>query len=247
MFFDLDLEDFSVQSILNEADDNDTESFQLGSLEADANGAMDALNGDDITTQEKESPGGDNNQDNNAEEPANEEDGREDQGNDDAEDNTTEDFQLDDNLGSDDTEETSESGEDASGEVPTEDSSMDTGDTGQDNNDETTKKYILIDQYKNMIDSISKLLDSIESLALRESFTDKEKDKNESDFSDDYSYIVKELTDLKRNSIFTLINKFSAFDYQKLLTLFYYYQEKLDDITDLFQNILSRIEKETSN
>jgi len=54
---------------------------------------------------------------------------------------------------------------------------------------------------------------------------------------DDISYLLAKITSIKRDLIFTISVRFADFDYQKLLTLYSYFEEEIKKVTELIENV----------
>jgi len=102
-------------------------------------------------------------------------------------------------------------------------------DTGMGGEDRTTqiKKLRLMQQYKELYATANSLFLHIQNYY---------KTIYEYQY-DDISYLLSRITTIKRDLIFTISVRFADFDYQKLLTLYSYFEEEIKKITELIENV----------
>ena len=102
------------------------------------------------------------------------------------------------------------------------------GRTTDEDPDTTIKKYYLLQQYNELYSTTSTLYTNIQQ------YYDKA-----SDFKyDDITYILNNLIELKNKIIFTISVRYSTYTYQKLLTLYNYFESILSNLTTLTEKII---------
>ena len=140
-------------------------------------------------------------------------------------DTTTEDsYQMDDpdaGMGDEDMEgEGGDTGEDPAG-------GYDAAGMGGEDRNMQIKKLYLMQQYKELYATANSLFLHIQNYY---------KTIYEYQY-EDISYLLNRITAIKRDLIFTISARFNDFDYQKLLTLYSYFEEEIKKITELIENV----------
>jgi len=140
----------------------------------------------------------------------------------------------DDTTDTTDTDTTDDNSDDGMDTV--DDTSMDDTDAGDDGMDddstsdsEQIKKYYLLDQYTDLYETVSSLYDNMQEYYNKSTYYNYQ----------DISYILHTLLQLKNNIYFTITMKFTEYAYQKLITLYSYYEQELIALTNLVEKIIS--------
>ena len=151
---------------------------------------------------------------------------------DDATDTTADDKPTDStDTDTDTTDDTSDDGMDTADDTSMDDTEA--GDDGMDDDStsdsEQIKKYYLLDQYTDLYETVSSLYDNMQEYYNKSTYYNYQ----------DISYILHTLLQLKNNIYFTITMKFTEYAYQKLITLYSYYEQELIALTNLVEKIIS--------
>lgn len=129
----------------------------------------------------------------------------------------------------DDTGEDTDDQDMGSGEESTEDPSLSSGVTVVKQKDENLKKYKLIDQYKELLNSINIVTRTLSDTQFENP-----------DFQEEQEYVLDKFRDLLEKINFTITVKFLKDTYQILLKLFFYFKYQLKDILTLTQSLYQK-------
>jgi cobalamin biosynthesis protein CobT len=146
-----------------------------------------------------------------------------------------EDYQLD-QEGDEGSEETTD--------IPGEDQEQTTGEADEEGSEETpvegeetaatedpkdiSKKLVLIGEFKNIYETTINLFESLSSIE----FNIEKEDKAL------FNYIRNKLLDLQEKINFTITKQFKFLEYKKLLTIFYYFQINLNNLSELVEILI---------
>lgn len=108
------------------------------------------------------------------------------------------------------------------------DDSFGSDDSAEGEDKEIVKKYFLLKQYNEFYSTVTSLLSNLQEYCNRVD-----------DYKyDDVSYIISQLQKIKNDLIFTITLKFKEFDYQKLITIYAYFEENLNRLTILTEKVI---------
>jgi len=103
-------------------------------------------------------------------------------------------------------------------------------DVETDVDDSKLKKYILLNQFKEISTLINNFSLSIENLTKKAEYINDE----------NIDYLQSKIEDLKQKMSFVITKKFLKADYKELLKIFYYFKFNLNDLTNFAENLIKQ-------